>query len=182
MANILTLARIGLIAPLAAMFFIDAAYAMPAALAIFALAAVTDLFDGMLARAEGRVTALGAALDPLADKMLIVAALVLLVRNGVIRDAGAIAALVIILREIFVGGMREAVSLKGATLPVTGLAKIKTATQLAAVGLLIATAPGGVGGDSLRPLAAAALWSAAVLTLWTGGAYALRAVAILQKG
>jgi cardiolipin synthase len=181
MANALTLARIALIAPFAAMFFIAAPWAMLAALALFVIAALTDLFDGMAARSTGRVTALGAALDPLADKMLIAAALLLLTRNGIIRDAGVIAALIMLMRELFVGGMREAVGQKGETLPVTGLAKLKTMAQLVAIGLLIAAAPGGLGGEAMRPFAAAALWFAAVLTVWTGVDYGRRAVRILRS-
>ena len=181
MANALTLARIALIAPFAAMFFIAAPWSMSAALALFALAALTDLFDGMAARSMGRVTALGAALDPLADKMLIAAALILLTRNGVIRDAGVIAALVILMRELFVGGMREAVGQKGERLPVTALAKVKAMTQFVAIALLLAAAPGGVGGEAMRPLAAAVFWFAAILTLWTGVDYGARAVRILRS-
>lgn len=181
MANALTFARIALIAPFAAMFFIAAPWAMQAALALFILAALTDLFDGMAARSTGRVTALGAALDPLADKMLIAAALILLTRNGVIRDAGVIAALIILMREIFVGGMREAVGQKGETLPVTALAKLKTMAQLIAIALLLAAAPGGAGSEAMRPLAAAIFWFAAVLTAWTGVDYGARAIRILRS-
>ena len=84
MANALTLARIALIAPFAAVFLINAPWNMTAALAIFIIAAATDFLDGRIARARGETSALGAALDPLADKLLIAAALILLVRNGVI--------------------------------------------------------------------------------------------------
>jgi cardiolipin synthase len=181
MANALTFARIALIAPFAAMFFIAAPWAMSMALGLFILAALTDLLDGMAARSMGRVTALGAALDPLADKMLIAAALVLLTRNGIIRDAGVIAALIILLRELFVGGMREAVARRGEALPVTPLAKLKTTAQLVAVGLLLATAPGGPGSEAMRPIAAAAFWFATILTVWTGVDYGSRAFRILRS-
>jgi CDP-diacylglycerol--glycerol-3-phosphate 3-phosphatidyltransferase len=180
MANLLTLARIGLIVPFAAMFFVNAAWAMTAALVIFLIAASTDFLDGYVARARGETSALGAALDPLADKLLIAAALVLLIRNGVIAGAGVAAAIVIILREILVGGLREAVTLKGASLPVTGLAKGKTALQLIAVGLFLASAPGGVLGEGARPLAAGVFWLAAALTLWTGADYSRRAAELLS--
>ena len=180
MANLLTLARIALIVPLTAMFFINAAWAMTAALVIFIIAASTDFLDGYIARVRGGTPALGAALDPLADKLLVAAALILLIRNGVIAGAGVAAALIIILREILVGGLREAVSLKGASLPVTGLAKAKTAAQLIAVGLLLASAPGGVLGEGARPLAAGAFWLAAMLTLWTGADYSWRAAGLLN--
>ena len=180
MANILTTARMLLILPFVGLFFINAPWAMPAALAVFALAAATDFFDGYIARRRRETSALGAALDPLADKLLIAAALLLLTRNGVIRDAGVIAALVILLRELFVGGLREALAQSGRALPVTPLAKWKTAAQRVAVGLLLAAAPGGLLGETARPAAAGALWLAAILTLWTGADYASRGIGALR--
>ncbi len=181
MANMLTVLRMVLIAPFAAMFFIDSAWALKAAFAIFAIAAATDFLDGRLARSRGETSALGAALDPLADKLLIAAALILLVRNGVIRDFSVIAALAILLREILVGGLREALGKYGETLKVTGLAKIKTSVQLLAVGLLIASAPGGLAGEKIAPIAAALFWLAAILTVVTGAGYASRAVSLLRS-
>lgn len=180
MATLITLARIALIVPFAAMFFIAAPWAMTGALVIFLVAAATDFLDGYVARARGEVSALGAALDPLADKLLIAAALILLIRNGVINGAGVVAALVIILREILVGGLREAVTQAGGGLPVTALAKAKTAAQLVAAAMLIAAAPGGVVGEALRPLAGGLFWLAAVLTFWTGAEYGVKAVAFLR--
>lgn len=180
MANALTLARIVLIAPFAAVFLINAPWNMTAALAIFIIAALTDFLDGRIARARGETSALGAALDPLADKLLIAAALVLLVRNGVIAGPNVIAVLMIVLREILVSGLREAVSGRGGALPVTGLAKWKTTAQLVAVGALLAAAPGGLVGDPLRPYAIGLLWLAGVLTFWTGADYAVRAARMLR--
>lgn len=181
MANLLTLARMALIVPFAAMFFTDAAWAMTAALVLFLVAASTDFLDGYVARARGETSALGAALDPIADKLLVAASLILLIRNGIISGPGVAAALVIILREMLVGGLREAVGISGARLPVTKLAKGKTAAQLIAIGLLLATAPGGPVGDGMRPLASGAFWFAALLTFWTGAAYALQAVTLLRR-
>lgn len=180
-AMFLTLSRIALIAPFAAMFFIDASWAMKAAFALFVIAAATDFLDGRVARAKNETSALGAALDPLADKLLIAAALLLLVRNGVVRDAGVIAALAILLRELLVGGLRESLGRTGDLLPVTGLAKIKTSAQLLAVGLLLAAAPGSVGGEGLGPAAGAVFWLAAILTVITGADYSRRAVRLLRK-
>lgn len=180
MANILTTARMLLILPFAGLFFVNTSWAMTAALAVFALAAATDFLDGYAARRRSETSALGAALDPLADKLLIAAALLLLTRNGVIHDGGVIAALVILLRELFVGGLREALAQMGRALPVTPLAKWKTAAQLIAVGLLLAAAPGGLLGETARPAAAGALWLAAILTLWTGFVYAARGIGALR--
>lgn len=180
MANLLTLSRMALVVPFVAMFFIAAQWAMIAAFALFALAAATDYLDGRIARARGETSALGAALDPLADKILVAAALVLLIRNGVIRDIGVIAALAILLREVLVGGLREALGRYGETLPVTGLAKIKTSVQLLAIGMLIAAAPGGLAGEKIAPFASGMFWIAAALTVVTGFDYSRRAVGLLR--
>lgn len=181
MANLLTALRIILVIPFAAMFFVSAPFAMNAALLIFGIAAVTDFLDGWVARARGEVSALGAALDPVADKLLIAAALLLLVRSGAIREAGVAAALAILLREFFVGGLREALGARAAVLPVTPLAKWKTAAQMLAAGLLLAATPYGVLGPTLQPVADGTLWLAAILTLWTGADYARRGIKLLTS-
>ena len=180
MANALTLARIVLIVPFVALFLADASWNMTAAFAVFVLAAVTDFLDGRIARARGEVSALGAAIDPLADKLLIAAALILLVRNGVIAGVGVIAVILIVLREILVSGLREAVTARGGALPVTALAKWKTAVQIAAAGLLLATAPHGLVSAEYRSIGVGALWLAAILTFWTGAAYSLAAARYLS--
>lgn len=180
MANFVTLSRIALIIPFAAMFFIDAPWALTAALVIFTIAAATDFFDGRIARARGESSPLGAALDPLADKLLVAAAILLLVRNGVIRDLDVVAALAILLREVLVAGLREAASRNGETIPVTALAKWKTAAQLVAVGLLLASAPTGVVGEGLSAPASLVLWVAAALAVYTGADYCRRAVRLLR--
>lgn len=181
MANLITLARIALVIPFTAMFFINAEWAMVAAFVIFALAALTDFLDGWVARKLGQTSALGAALDPIADKLLVAAALMLLVRNGVIREWGVIAALIILLREVMVAGLREAMAQRGLSLPVLPLAKWKTAFQLIAVGFLLAAAPGGIAGKGLEPVAAGLFWFAAILTFWTGANYALKAANALRR-
>lgn len=181
MANMLTLARMALVVPFVFAFLANAPWNMTAALAIFVIAAATDFLDGWIARARGEVSALGAALDPIADKLIVAAAFILLVRNGVVSGAGVIAVIVIILREILVSGLREALGERKRELAVTRLAKWKTAVQIVAAGLLLAAAPAGLAGDALRPAASAALWIAAVLTFWTGADYALRAMTLLRN-
>ena len=180
MANFITLARIALIIPFVLVFMANAPWNMNIALIIFAVAALTDFLDGYVARARNETSALGAALDPIADKLLIAAAFILLVRNGVITGPGVIAVIVIISRELVVSGLREALGARNATLRVTSLAKWKTTLQLIAAGLLMAAAPTGVLGDNIRPLASGALWGAAILTLWTGATYCLGAMRILR--
>ena len=181
MANLLTIGRIGLIIPLILVFFSGAAWGMKAAFVIFAVAAITDFFDGYVARARRETSALGAALDPIADKLLISAALVLLIKNGVIGGAGVIAVIAIILREILVSGLREAVSAEGRSLPVSPLGKLKTFAQLAAAAILLAASPGGVIGAAAIPAGTGLLWLAAVLTFWSGADYAVRAAAYLRR-
>jgi cardiolipin synthase len=179
MANLLTLFRMLLVVPFAALFFIDWRHAMTAAFILFAAASLTDLLDGWVARARNEVSALGAALDPIADKILIAAALLLLTRNGVIAGWGVAAALIILVREILVSGLREALAARRLALPVTTLGKLKTTAQILAVAALLLGAPGG-----LAPAAAVAgkalLALAALLTLWSGADYALRAVKALR--
>jgi cardiolipin synthase (CMP-forming) len=180
MANMITLARIALVVPFTFAFLANAPWNLTVALVIFVIAALTDFLDGYVARARGETSALGAALDPVADKLLIAAAFILLVRNGVVHGAGVVAVIVIILREILVSGLREALSARAISLPVTALAKWKTTAQLIAAGLLLAAAPTGIAGDALRPAASAALWLATILTFWTGAAYVGRAMNLLR--
>ena len=181
MANMLTLARMALGIPFVFAVLANAPWNMTAALVIFIIASATDFLDGWVARTRGETSALGAALDPIADKLIVAAALILLVRNGVVSGPGVIAVIVIILREILVSGLREALGERKSELAVTMLAKWKTTAQLVAAGLLLAAAPTGVIGEPLRPLASAALWIAAVLTFWTGADYALRSMTLLRK-
>lgn len=180
MANILTFGRIALIVPFVAVFLWDASWNMKAAFVVFVVAALTDFFDGWVARARRETSALGAAIDPVADKLLIAAALILLVRNGIIHGPGVIAVIVIIAREILVSGLREAVAAKGAALTVTPLAKWKTAAQLLAAGLFLAAAPQGFISELSRAAASGVLWLAAVLTFWTGADYVWRAAHVLR--
>ncbi len=180
MANLLTVFRIALIIPFAACFFIDSSWAMSAALAVFLLASATDLLDGWVARARNETSALGAALDPIADKLLVAAALLLLTRNGVIEGAMAAGALAILLREILVGGLRETLAARAETLPVSALAKWKTGVQLTAIALLIAASAPGGPLPAAKPLAVGLFWAATLLTIWTGTVYVHTATRALR--
>ena len=169
LATWLTLGRIALIVPFAVLFWTG-----PSWLAglVFAVAGLTDWLDGYVARRRGEVSALGAALDPIADKLLTIAALILLCASGIVDGAGVAAALAIGLREVLVGGLREAVAGREVKLPVTFLAKIKTTVQFAAFFVLIASA----GTGALGTVGDALLWIAAALTVWTGYQYTDKAV------
>jgi cardiolipin synthase (CMP-forming) len=168
--NILTLARILVIPVIVALFYIPGDAAPWAAFALFAAAGITDFFDGWLARRMGVTSAIGRFLDPIADKLLVAAILVMLVSRGDLTPAGVIAALVILLREVLVAGLREHMAELRVGLPVSKLAKWKTTAQMAALGLLLL---GPVAPASWPVLAVgeACLWLAALLTLVTGWDY-----------
>jgi cardiolipin synthase (CMP-forming) len=169
--NILTLSRIVTVPLLAAFLWWPewrTGYAI--AFAIYCLMGITDYFDGYLARAQGTVSKLGVFLDPIADKIMIAAVILMLVGKGVIADYHLIAALIILLREITVSGLREFLAQLQVSVPVSQLAKWKTTFQLVAFGALIL-------GQALPQypwvalLGLVTLWSAAVLTAITGWDY-----------
>ncbi len=173
--NILTLSRIAAIPLLVALLALRLPWADLAATILFAAAAITDYFDGWLARHWRQMSDFGRMLDPIADKLLVGAALMMLVGTSRLSRFGLYPAIVIMLREILVSGLREYLAATRVGLPVTRLAKWKTGMQLAALGALIA------GNDSARLLGFAfvpvavigetLLWLAAVLTLFTGWDY-----------
>jgi cardiolipin synthase len=159
-----------------------AGFIFAAALLVFLAAACTDFFDGRIARAHGAVTATGAALDHVADKVLTTAALFALAVTNLSLDM-AIAAGVLIARDMLVAGLREGLGLSGRALPVDALGKTKTVILIAAIGLIQLTqvlamlAPGVGGQDEIDWVvivsfaAQATLMIAAVLSVWSGAAY-----------
>ena len=137
-------------------------------LGIFAAAGITDFFDGYLARAWSQQSALGRMLDPIADKLLVAASLMMLVADRTITSWSIWAAIVILCREILVSGLREFLAELRVSVPVSTVAKWKTTVQLVAVGFLVA----GPSGELLVPgsvtIGLGLLWVAAILTLYTG--------------
>ncbi len=168
--NLLTLGRIAVIPLLVALFYIRDPAAPFAACAVFLLAAVTDWLDGAIARARRQQSAFGRFLDPIADKLLVAAALLMMVGFGQIAGWAILPALVILCREIMVSGLREFLAELRVTLPVTQLAKWKTTLQMAAIAVLLVgdAAPAAL---HLRTIGEIGLWSAAALTLFTGYDY-----------
>jgi cardiolipin synthase (CMP-forming) len=138
------------------------------ALAIFAVAGISDYFDGMLARWYNEQSELGRMLDPIADKLLVSVVLLVLVGKQIISDWSLIAAIIILSREILVSGLREYLAGLAVKMHVTWLAKWKTAAQLVALGALIA---GPIGGPTLETTGLVLLWASAVLTAYTGYEY-----------
>ncbi|WP_081852930.1 CDP-diacylglycerol--glycerol-3-phosphate 3-phosphatidyltransferase [Bosea sp. 117] len=141
------------------------------AVGLYIAAAITDFFDGYLARAWQQQSAIGRMLDPIADKLLVSTALLMMASDGTIRGWSLWAAIVILCREILVSGLREFLAELRVSVPVTQLAKWKTTFQLVAVGVLLA----GPAADRLLPGTTLAgivlLWISAILTLYTGWDY-----------
>ena len=166
--NLLSLSRIAALLPLALLLATGESWW---AAALFLTAAATDFFDGYLARQRGKVTAFGTMIDPIADKVLVNGTALLLAGLGGLGVWGTLAAVVILAREFIVSGLRETAG--SGALPVTRIAKYKSAAQMAALTLLIAS-PG------LPPATHGAgvvlLWVAALLTLWTGAGYVRKAL------
>lgn len=173
--NLLTLSRIAAIPVLVALVALHGPAANLAACCVFAVAAITDWFDGRIARARRQQSSFGRMLDPIADKLLVGAALMMLAGEGRFPFGTLYPAVLILLREILVSGLREYLADIRVGLPVTRLAKWKTGFQMGALGTLLA----GNGGATLlhlgflpvEAIGAAMLWVAAVLTLVTGWDY-----------
>lgn len=169
--NILTLSRIVTVPLLAAFLWWPewrTGYAV--AFAIYCLMGITDYFDGYLARAQGTVSKLGIFLDPIADKIMVAAVILMLVGKGVVADFHLIAALIILLREITVSGLREFLAQLQVSVPVSQLAKWKTTLQLVALGALI-LGQAVPNYPWVADVGLISLWVAAVLTAITGWDY-----------
>ncbi len=137
------------------------------ALVIYILAAITDFLDGFLARMMNETSPLGRMLDPIADKLLVAALLIAFAFDHTFSLFDLIPALAILLREIFVSGLREFMGTQNVIMPVSMLAKYKTTVQLIALGICMAEPM----APELRLISDAVLWLAAVLTIWTGWNY-----------
>jgi CDP-diacylglycerol--glycerol-3-phosphate 3-phosphatidyltransferase/cardiolipin synthase len=183
--NILTLSRIVAIPILVALLWWprwEAGYG--AAFLVYCLMGITDYFDGYVARAQGTVSKLGIFLDPIADKIMVAAVILVLTAQGVLTgpyvgDMHVIAGLVILIREIAVSGLREFLGGLQVSVPVSRLAKWKTTLQLVSLGALILggalphwdVALAGMNVNLPHTVGLATLWAAAGLTLVTGWDY-----------
>ena len=177
--NILTFFRIMIIPILIASFYIDDRLYHWVAAGLFLIASITDFFDGYLARALKAQSNFGSFLDPIADKLLVSAAILMLVHFDHIGRYDIIPAIAILSREIMVSGLREFLAKLNVSVPVTNLAKVKTALQMVAIFLLLL----GVEGPTIIEveeitetnltefLGKILLWFSAILTLITGYAY-----------
>jgi cardiolipin synthase len=174
--NILTYARIAAVPVVVALLYWQSIlqgglWLRWVALAIFIAAGVTDILDGYFARIWGQMSSLGRMLDPIADKLLVGACLLMLAAEKSIHGWSLLAAVIILCREILVSGLREYLAELRVGVPVTRLAKWKTVVQMVAIGFLIA----GEAGDRVVPgvteVGIGLLWASAILTLYTGWDY-----------
>ncbi|NNG05599.1 MAG: CDP-diacylglycerol--glycerol-3-phosphate 3-phosphatidyltransferase [Inquilinus sp.] len=169
--NLLTMSRIACIPIIVVLFYIPFGWAAWVACAVFTAAAITDFLDGYFARELAEVSSLGKLLDPIADKMLVASILLMLVGFGRLEGLSIIPALVILLREIMISGLREYLAGFGSTgLPVTTLAKWKTGVQMTALGFLI-VGDAGPGWLPVTLIGVLLIWAASALTLVTGWQY-----------
>ena len=177
--NLLTLSRIVAVPLLAWLLWWpqwQAGYGL--AFGVYCLMGVTDYFDGYVARAQGAVSKLGIFLDPIADKIMVAAVILVLTGKGVIEGVHLVAALIILVREIAVSGLREFLADVRVSMPVSRLAKWKTAFQMIALGalILVPAVPGWSvpftgGWATPESVGIITLWIAALLTLITGWDY-----------
>ena len=169
-SNILTLLRIAVIPIIVICIYMKEPYFGWIAFFLFCLASITDYFDGYIARLRNEITNFGTFLDPIADKLLVAAVILILTSKGVIRDWDTIPALIILLREITVSGLREYLAGIKVSIPVSRIAKLKTFLQLSALAVLILS-ESTVDLILIIYLGKIFLWSSGILTLYTAYDY-----------
>ena len=178
--NTLTIGRIILVPIFVITFYIPGFLGDLIPFFIFILASFTDFLDGLLARLYKEESKLGELLDPIADKIMVSAALVLLVMNETIQHYEVIAAIIILTREILISGLREFLAKSKVSMPVTGLAKFKTFIQMFAIAILLT----GESGNQIinfqdynaHSIGIVLLWLSAFLTLYTGYDYVKKGI------
>ena len=174
--NLLTLSRILAVPILVFLLWRPTPLDYAITFVLYCIVGITDYFDGYLARAQGLTSRLGQFLDPIADKIMVAAVIVMLIASRkmsgepIIHGLAIIPALVILLREIFVSGLREYLAPLNVSMPVSKLAKWKTTLQLVSLGALI-LAGAFPGEDWVYQTGIGTLWAAAALTMVTGYDY-----------
>ena len=178
--NILTIGRIIIVPIFVLTFFIPGFFGDLIPFFIFVLASFTDYLDGLLARLFKEESKLGEMLDPIADKIIVASALILLVMNGTIKNYEVIAAIIILTREILISGLREYLAKGSVYLQVTSLTKLKTFLQMLSIAILLT----GESGNKLinfqdynaQTIGIILLWLCAFLTLYTGYDYVRKGI------
>ena len=169
-SNLLTLARIIVIPVIVLCIYMNNPFCGWVAFILFCIASITDYFDGYIARIRNEVTNFGTFLDPIADKLLVSAVILILTSKEAIADWETIPALIILLREIAVSGLREYLAKIKVSVPVSRISKIKTSLQLIALAFLILS-ESGITIIPIIFIGKTALWIAGILTLYTGYDY-----------
>ena len=178
--NILTIGRIIIVPIFVFAFFIPGFFGDLIPFFLFILASFTDYLDGLLARLFKEESKLGELLDPIADKIIVAAALILLVMNGTIKNYEVIAAIIILTREILISGLREFLAKTSVSIQVTSLSKLKTFLQMLSIAILLT----GESGNKLinfqdynaQTIGIILLWLSAFLTLYTGYDYVRKGI------
>ena len=178
--NILTIGRIIIVPIFVATFFLPGFFGELIPFFLFVLASFTDYLDGLLARIFKEESKLGELLDPIADKILVSTALVLLIMNGTIKNFEVIAAIIIITREIIISGLREFLAKISISMPVTKKEKMKTFIQMFSISILLT---GDFGNKIInfqdynaQTIGIVLLWLSAGLTLYTGYDYLAKGI------
>ena len=178
--NILTIGRIIIVPIFVISFFIPGVVGDLVPFFLFVLASFTDYLDGLLARLFKEESKLGELLDPIADKILVSTALLLLIMNGTIKNFEVIAAIIIITREIIISGLREFLAKGSISMPVTSLSKLKAFIQMFAIAVLLT---GDFGNKILnfqdynaQTIGIILLWLSAAITLYTGYGYMVKGI------
>ncbi len=178
--NILTIGRIIIVPFFVVSFFLPGFYGEVIPFFLFVLASFTDFLDGLLARLYKEESKLGELLDPIADKIIISAALILLVMNRVIQNYEVIAAIIILTREILISGLREFLGKVQVQMPVTSLAKVKTFIQMFSIAILLTGETGNkiinFEDYNATTIGIILLWLSAFLTLYTGYDYVRKGI------
>ena len=173
--NYLTIGRIIIVPIFVISFYLPGFYGDIIPLVLFVTASFTDFLDGLLARMYKEESKLGELLDPIADKILVAAALILLVMNGTIKNYEVIAAIIILTREILISGLREFLAIGKIKLPVSNLAKLKTFLQMFSISILLTGETGNkiinFQDYNAQTIGIILLWFSAFLTLYTGYNY-----------
>ena len=156
-------------------FYLPGFYGDVIPFALFVIASFTDFLDGLLARMYKEESQLGELLDPIADKIIVAAALILLVMDGTIKNYEVIAAIIILTREILISGLREFLAKGRIKLPVSNLAKLKTFLQMFSISILLTGETGNkiinFQDYNAQTIGIILLWFSAFLTLYTGYDY-----------
>ena len=173
--NYLTIGRIIIVPIFVISFYLPGFYGDVIPFSLFIVASFTDFLDGLLARIFKEESKLGELLDPIADKIIVAAALILLVMNGTVKNYEVIAAIIILTREILISGLREFLAIGRIKLPVSNLAKYKTFLQMFSISILLTGETGNkiisFQDYNAQTIGIILLWLSAFLTLYTGYEY-----------